>query len=131
MAVKDSIFSSKSEARGYRAIKRCWVWVAMLACALLATGLVGCQLEFTEKDADRFVEALMTNERYQAYLADEDGEMVKAMTEAMMEHPSMQTTRGEDCVTVILMAAVMSGDYAVPPDSDVDRLCDWYLGQIE
>ena len=110
---------------------RRWVWVAMLTSALLGTGLVGCQPEFTEEDADKFVEALMTNERYQAFLADEDGEMVKAMTEAMMEHPSMQTTRGEDCATVILMAAVMSGDYAVPPDSDVDRLCDWYLGQIE
>ena len=114
-----------------KVVFRRWVGVALLTCVLLGAGLVGCQSEFTDEDADKIVEALMTNEQYQALLEDADGTRVKAMTNAMMEHPSMQTTQGEDCATVILMAAVISGDYTVPPDADSDRLCEWYADRIE
>ena len=98
---------------------------ALVAVALAA--LVGCQQPaFTDADADKFVEALMTNPKYQAYLADEDNTMVNAM----LEHPAYQTTPAEDCATVILMAAVMSGEYELPPDDDKERLCAWYLEEV-
>ena len=69
-----------------------------------------------------------TARRYLEYL--DDDEWVVAFTESLMEHPLYQTTPEEDCAILILMAAVMSGDYTLPPDSDVDRLCAWYRRQV-
>ena len=118
-----------------------WFGATLLACFVLVVGLIGIdkmidRMEQSprplhEDTVNRMVDALMAHPRYLEYLEDEDGELVKAFTNAMMEHPAYQTTPEEDCATVILMAAVMSGDYALPPDSDVDRLCAWYLSQSE
>ncbi len=110
-------------------------FVILLACFVLLAGLIGCQNDLSDEEIDRMaegmVEALMTNPRYLAYLEDEDGEMVKAFANAMLEHPSYQTTQEEDCAMFILMATVQSGDYTMPPDSDSDRLCAWYIRQLE
>ena len=149
-----------------------WFSVTLLACFVLAAGLIGCQndpsdetidkiadriaqnpprlhedtvnnmvnalmahpkyLEYLEDDEDtvnNMVDALMAHPKYLEYL--EDDEWVEDFTNAIMAHPMYQTTPEEDCVTVILMAAVMSGDYTLPPESDVDRLCAWYISQSE
>ena len=38
----------------------------------------------------------------------------------------------EDCVTAILVGMAVLGDHpTLPPDSEVDRLCAWYLSQLE
>ena len=113
-----------------------------VASLLLLASFVGCQTALSdedinrivdrvaeqplsEDDADRFVDALMDNPKYQEYLNDE--EWVDEFPNAMMEHPTMRTTAEEDCATVILMAAVMSGEYDMPPESETEKLCAWYI----
>ena len=116
--------------------------IGVLVClTLLAVSLVAClsdedvdrladrmaKTPLSTDDAERFVDALMAHPRYVEYL--EGDEMVKKFTNAMLEHPSFQTTPAEDCATLILMAAVIAGDYSLPADSEVDSLCAWYLDQ--
>ena len=82
------------------------------------------------EDANAIVDALMSHPQYLKYL-ELDDEWVTAVVNAMMQHPLYQTTPEEDCATVILMAAVIGGDYNLPPDSEVENLCAWYLNQTE
>ena len=59
-------------------------------------------------------------------------EEIQALVEAQFAHPAFQATEQEDCAQVILMAAVLAGDYdALPPDSEAERLCDWYSEQVQ
>lgn len=83
--------------------------------------------EDREENASAMVDALMASPKYLSYLQDD--KWVEEFTNAMMAHPASQTTPREDCATIILMAAVMSGDYTLPPESDADRLCAWYINQ--
>ena len=102
------------------------------ACFVLVACLVGCQNELSDEAIDKtmesMVDALMEHPRYLEYL--DDDEWVVAFTESLMEHPMYQTTPEEDCAIIILMAAVMSGDYTLPQDSVVDRLCAWHRVQV-
>ena len=126
---------------------------AVLACFVLVAGLSGCQNNLSNEDIDkivdrvaenpvplhedtvnRMVDALLAHPTYLEYLEDDEG-LATAMVEALLANPKYQeyleTTPKEDCATVILMAAVISGDYNLPPDSDVDMLCAWYFGQTQ
>ena len=126
---------------------------AVLACIVLVAGLSGCQNNLSDEDVDkivdrvaenpvplhedtinRMVDAMLSHPRYLEYLEDDDG-LAEAMVDAFMANSQYQefleTKPEEDCAGVILMAAVISGDYTLPPDSDVDRLCEWYLGQTQ
>ena len=123
-------------------------WLVVLVCIALTAGLMGCRGELSDDDIDRivdrmvenprvihedsiedFVDAFLDHPKYMEYLQDD--EWIETFTDAMMVHPMVETTPKEDCTTIILMAAVMSGDYTLPPDSDVDQLCTWYLSQLE
>ena len=88
-------------------------------------------LEYLEDDkwVESMVDTLMEHPRYLEYL--EDDEWMVAFADIFIEHPLNQTTLEEDCAILILIAAVMSGNYTLPPDSDVDRLCAWYRRQVE
>ena len=89
--------------------------------------------EDIDRMAQSMVDTLMAHPRYLEYL--EDDAWVEAMVDAQMAHPEYQTTPEEDCSTIILMATVMAGStdeavpYTLPPDSEADRLCAWYLRQ--
>ena len=128
------------------------IWSRVLPLALaglvVLTSLIACQNELSNEDIDRvadrvaeaplnhetvnrMVDAFMNHPRYVEYLEDADGAAAEAMTNAMLEHPSFQATPEEDCAAVILMASVISGEYTLPPDSEVDRLCAWYLQQAQ
>ncbi len=128
--------------------KKTWFVVILLVCFVLAAGTVGCRNSLSDEDldkladrisedppklhedmADQMVDALMAHPRYLEFL--EDDRRVELFTNALLERPLYQTTPEEDCATVLLMAAVMSGEYEVPPDSDTERLCAWYLDQVE
>ena len=78
---------------------------------------------------ESMVDTLMEHPRYLEYL--EDDEWMVAFADIFIEHPLNQTTLEEDCAILILIAAVMSGNYTLPPGSDVDRLCAWYRRQVE
>ena len=99
----------------------------IVALALTA----GCQYELSEADAERMVAAMMTNATYLEFLEDADGKVATAVTKAMLEHPSFQTTPEEDCAGLIVMAAVMSENYSLPNHTDTERLCDWYADNFE
>ena len=125
----------------------------LLVCFAMVAGLVACQDEglsdrdinriadrlhrlqdqplLDDSSAKRLAEAFLEHPRYLAYLEDGESEVVKAFTDAILEHPAYQTTPEEDCVNLILMAAVMAGDYSLPPDSEIDRMCEWYQRQTE
>ena len=114
-----------------------WLWLLLAGiglCALLVlSGVLNKNPTDPQGDADRFVEALLANPTYQDYLADaSDFTTADAglLVEAMMSNPTYQgyleTTPAEDCATVILMAAVLSGEYELPTGADKARLCDWY-----
>ena len=102
--------------------------IGILACLALVTGALACQSSLSDVDLDRMVEAFVSNPEYRPAMETSEEE-IRTMMDVMMEHPSMQTTPREHCVTVILMSVVMSGDYTLPPDSEGDRLCDWYMSQ--
>ncbi len=91
-------------------------------------------LEDDEGQAEAMVEALLANPKYVEYLEADEG-LAESLVDAFMANTQYQeyleTTPEEDCASVILMAAVISGDYTIPPDSDVDSLCAWYLGQTQ
>ena len=97
-------------------------------------------LEYLEDDgqwAKSIVDALMEHQKYLEYLED-DGRVVafedilmSGWAEFAIEHPPSQTTLEEDCAIVIVLAAVVSGNYTLLPDSDVDTLCAWYQRQLE
>ena len=108
--------------------------------------LAGCQSTLSDKDVDRIVgriaetpvhedtvdrmvEAFMSHPRYLEYL--DDDAWVETFTTALLEHPSYQVTPEEECVATILMASVISGDYTMPSDSEVEGLCAWYVTQSE
>ena len=114
--------------------------------ALVCLVLIGCQSALSDEDIDkiadriaqnppelrdasarRIVDAMLTHPKY---LEDEDARVL-AYTNAMLEHPSYQTTLEEECVATILMASVISGDYTMPSDSEVEELCAWYVAQSE
>ena len=109
------------------------VKLTVVLMGLVAMSLIACVSRMTAEDADLVVESLMASQEYRDIL--EGDELVDAFTNAMMEHPSMQTTPKEDCVTAVVMAVVMagseSGEYTPPPDDAVDRLCEWYEEQTE
>ena len=88
-------------------------------------------LEYLEDDVwvEAMVDALMSHPRYLEYL--EDDTWIANMVEVQMTHPSYQTTPQEDCAQLIVMAAVMSGDYTLPAVGDEERLCAWYESQME
>ncbi len=125
----------------------------LIACFVLVAGLVGCQNELSDEDVDKIVDrvvqnpaplhddtvnklvdALLAHPTYVEYLEDDEG-LAESMVNALMANAKYQeyleTTPEEDCATVILMAVVIAGDYTLPPDSDVDRLCTWYLSQTQ
>ena len=88
-------------------------------------------LQYLENDeglADSMVDALMAHPKYLEYLQDD--EWVEVFTNTMMAHPMYQTRPEEDCATVILMASVISGEYTLPPESEVDTLCAWFANQL-
>ena len=120
---------------------------------MLVAGLTGCQNNLSDEDVDKIVDrvvenptqlhadtvntlvdALLAHPRYLEYLEDDEG-LAESFVDAFMDNAKYQeylaSTPEEDCATVILMAAVISGEYTLPPDSDVDRLCAWYLGQTQ
>ena len=113
---------------------------------LVCLVLIGCQSALSDEDIDRIAERVSQNPvlldeqtvdlmvgsmlTHPTYLASEDDRVV-AMTNAMLEHPSYQTTLEEECVATILMATVISGEYATPSDSEVKNLCEWYIVQTE
>ena len=126
---------------------------ALLASFVLVAGLTGCQNNLSDEDVDKIVDrvvenptqlhadtvntlvdALLAHPRYLEYLEDDEG-LAESFVDAFMDNAKYQeylaSTPEEDCATVILMAAVISGEYTLPPDSDVDRLCAWYLGQTQ
>ena len=86
-----------------------------------------------EESADRLVEALMSNQSYVDLL--EDDKLVEEFANAMMAHPTMQTTPEEDCATLIVMAVVSegseSGNYAPPSTGETDRICEWYAEYVK
>ena len=85
---------------------------------------------FTEKEAEKFVDALLSDPRYQEYLERSfDDEEIAKFVDAMLSHPLYQTTPEEDCATIILMGAAMSGNYTLPSESERNELCAWYAGQ--
>ncbi len=125
----------------------------IVAVLLLLCGSLGaCQSGLSENDIEALVAAQMSHPDFQeaVHWSDEEiaalvaaqathpafleaskwsDEEIRALVDAQMAHPDFQTTAREDCTTTILMAAVMSGTYELPPDSEVDRLCAWYLDQ--
>ena len=84
--------------------------------------------------AREFVDALLSDPRYLQWVNEGQEELVTVMTNAMMEHPSMQLSPEDDCATSILMASVMvgaqTGEYQLPPASESERLCGWYAENI-
>ncbi len=87
----------------------------------------GTPTELRDSTVAKMVDAMLAHPAYQAYL--DDDAWVEDFTSAMLVHPSMQTTPDEDCATIILMAAVMTGDYSLPPKAEADSLCAWYSTQ--
>ena len=86
--------------------------------------------EWSDEEIEALVEAQLSHPAYIAALEWTDEE-IEALVKAQMAHPSQQYTPAEECVTTILMAAVMAGHYALPPDSESNRLCEWYSKQYE
>ena len=116
--------------------------IASMVDALLEHPKYQESLETTpEQEAafvDAMVDALLEHPGYQEFLEttpEQEAAFVDAMVDALLEHPGYQelfeTTPKEDCVTTIVMAAVISGDYTVPPDDDVERLCEFWRSQLE
>jgi hypothetical protein len=118
--------------------------VTVLLCLAIAVATMACQTSLSEEEVDRIVErtleeqdreefvedlveALMSNPKYLDYL--EDDQWIEQFTNALLQNPEYLPTPREECAQVILMAAVIAGDYDLPPDSEVDDLCDWYLDQ--
>ena len=105
--------------------------ILILVMAILT--LASCAQErdrpLTDEEAEQIVDALMENPRYQEYL--EDDEWVTQFVDEMVRHPLYQTTPREDCAQIILMAAVISGEYTMPPATEVERLCAWYLDNAQ
>lgn len=122
----------------------------------LILGISGCQNDLSDDDAAKLVDAMLSNPRYQEYLernfTDEevarlvdallsdpryqeyiersfDDEEVAKFVDAMLSHPLYQTTPEEDCNTIILMGAAMTGNYSLPSESERDELCAWYADQ--
>ena len=138
-----------------------WFGVTLLACFVLVAGLIGCQAELSDEEQNKInaqisqdvVDALLEHPKYLEYLENDDwvdgfvnallehpayleylddDEWVEDFTHALLEHPDYKTTPEEDCATVILMAVVMSDDHTLlPPESDKESLCAWYLGELE
>ena len=129
---------------------------ALIAVLVLIISVAGCQNDFTDEDAAKLVDALLSNPRYQEYLernftdkelarfvdallSDQryqeylersfDDDEIAKFVNAMLSHPLYQTTPEEDCATIILMGAAMSGNYSLPSESERDELCAWYAGQ--
>ena len=136
-----------------------WFGVTLLACFVLVAGLIGCQAELSDEEQNKInaqisqdvVDALLEHPKYLEYLENDDwvDGFVNALlehpayleyldddewvdfTHALLEHPDYKTTPEEDCATVILMAVVMSDDHTLlPPESDKESLCAWYLGEL-
>ena len=95
-----------------------------------------------EEWAKTLVDAQMANPQYLEWLyADE--EWAKTLIDAQMANPQYlewlyadDTTPEEDCAAIILSTLVelevaMTEDYTTPSDSEVDRLCAWYIEQVE
>ena len=69
--------------------------------------------------AAKLVDAMLSHPRYQEYIERGfDDEQVAKLVDAMLSHPLYQTTPEEDCATIILMAATMSGSYTLPTESE-------------
>ena len=115
-------------------------WVEALVDALLEHPKYQESLnddELVDEVVTAFADALLENSKYLEYLYD-DEEWAAALVDAQMSHPKYleylyddEPTREEECAAIILSATVMSEDYTPPSDSEVDRLCAWYIGQVE
>ena len=114
----------------------------LIACFAIALSLVGCQnnepAQLDEDTIASIVDALLEHPKYQESLEmtpEQEAAFVDAFVSAMIENPQYQefleTTPKEDCITTIVMAAVISGDYTIPPDDDVERLCEFWRSQLE
>ena len=127
--------------------------ITITALLVLIVGIAGCQDDFSSEDAaklvdallsdpryqrvpgtrlhyEKFVDALLSDPRYQEYLERSfDDEEIAKFVDAMLSHPLYQTTPEEDCATIILMGAAMSGNYTLPSESERNELCAWYAGQ--
>ena len=93
--------------------------------AVTAVCLLGCQQEFSDEDAARFVDALLSDERYLTIM--ESPERLERSIDLMMQHPTMQTTPREDCIGMLLMTAPTEG---LLSDPMVDEYCEWYEWQL-
>ncbi len=87
-------------------------------------------VQWSDAEIQALVAAQMAHPGFRAMLEWSDEE-IQAMVAAQIAHPDFQITPEEDCATVILTAVVIAGDYQLPPDSEVERLCTWYLGQTQ
>lgn len=124
---------------------------------LLMLWLVALQRnnELSEADIRTMVDAMLDNPDLQEAFAWSDAEIralvnaqashpafleaykwsdaeLEALVDAEANHPAYQTTAEEECAQVILGFVAVAGDYdALPPDSEMKRLCDWYSDQVE
>ena len=87
------------------------------------------------KLASNMVDSLMANPIYLErldefdYDALVDADMSNAEYREWLDSPTV--THREDCVRIILNAAVTFGDYNMPADIDMETLCDWYERQAD
>lgn len=119
------------------------MWAAWILLGFVVLAVVGCatQVRLTDEDldglADRMagrppnpeaieltVDRILNHPNYIAW--SQSDEFIQKFTNALLAHPSR--TPEQDCATVIPMASVASGK-ELPPESESDRLCDWWKEQ--
>ena len=106
---------------------------------LMLVTMVACQQpDLSDEDLKRYsdsiVESLLANEDYMNVLTRTlTLEETELLVEAFMANPdyqkALQTTIREDCVGLILMTTMTSGE-SLPTGRETDMYCEWYERRV-